>query len=157
MIKFALPELAIIALLFTACCNPADGTADNGNRRTAAAERRVETTAAPATSADAVTELKSGETVPTSKGRLTVVDFNAKWCRPCREFAPTFHKIAEKYGDKAKFVSIDVDANPEISASFNVRSIPQITFILPDGTVRNYVGLMTESDFEGLVKQHLGK
>lgn len=158
MIRFALPELAIIALIFTACCNPADNNRTAQDSQPTIGKEAVATTTTDGQIGNGnVTELTvDATTIPAEKGKLTVIDFNATWCRPCREFAPTFRKIARKYADKAKFVSVDVDANPQLAVDYGVRSIPQITLILPDGTVNNYVGLMSEPEFDALIRQALG-
>lgn len=76
--------------------------------------------------------------------RPTIIDFNATWCGPCRIFAPAFDKVAEEYGSKADFYSIDTDKYPQTASAFSIRAIPTIVFIMPDGTMQTHVGL---SDF----------
>ena len=85
---------------------------------------------------------------------LTILDFNATWCGPCKQFAPAFHEAAEKFGDKVTFVSIDVDVNPETAASFGIEAIPTVIFLYPNGKTRKYVGtedLLPVSRFVSLV------
>lgn len=87
--------------------------------------------------------------------QLVIVDFNATWCGPCQRFAPIFHDAAEKYAGKIKFISVDVDACPEVAKKYGVSSIPQITYIKPDGTVDSHVGLMSAEEFEEAIKAHM--
>ena len=54
------------------------------------------------------------------------VDFWAPWCGPCRMVAPVVEKLAEEYDGKVKFVKLDTDANPVISAQYGIRSIPTL-------------------------------
>lgn len=73
--------------------------------------------------------------------RLTVLDFNAVWCGPCRKFTPTFEEAPAKYGDRVDFVAVDVDNNPQTAEAFGVSSIPCVKVIHTDGTVDTYAGL----------------
>ena len=56
--------------------------------------------------------------------KLTVVDFWATWCGPCRMIAPVLDQLAAEYKDKVKVTKLDVDANQRTATQFNVRSIP---------------------------------
>lgn len=93
---------------------------------------------------------------PDSKvDRLTILDFNAVWCGPCKKFTPVFEQAAAKYGDSVDFVSVDTDVNGETAQAFGITSIPTVIFIYPDGTMKKYVGLddlMPESKFNALVE-----
>src|SRR6202140_5812339 len=59
---------------------------------------------------------------------LSVVDFWATWCAPCRMIAPVLDQLAIEYEGKAKVAKVDVDTNIKTSTKFNVRSIPAILF-----------------------------
>ncbi len=62
---------------------------------------------------------------------LTVVDFWAAWCGPCRMMAPQFERAAQ-LRPGYRFAKVDVDAEPELAARFSVRSIPTL-MVLRDG------------------------
>lgn len=53
-----------------------------------------------------------------------VVKYWATWCGPCKMYAPTFALASEKVPD-AKFVAVDIDKVPEVSADYGVMSVPQ--------------------------------
>lgn len=65
-------------------------------------------------------------------GKPTLVDFFATWCGPCKMQSPILEQLKNKVGDDATIVKIDVDRNPELSAKYQVRSVPTI-IIFKDG------------------------
>ena len=62
----------------------------------------------------------------------TLVDFWAAWCGPCKMIAPVLEELATHYEGRLKICKIDVDANREIAAKFNVRGIPTL-ILFKDG------------------------
>lgn len=80
-----------------------------------------------------------------------VVKFWAPWCGPCRMYAPTFDKVAEKYEGQVEFINVNVDENRELAGKFNVRSIPHTVLIKEDGTEITKTGILSEIDLEELV------
>ena len=77
---------------------------------------------------------------------LTVVDFYADWCGPCKAFAPNFHQVASELGTSIKFAKANIDKVQELAQSFSVRSIPTV-LILKDGKeLTRAVGGMSVAD-----------
>ena len=62
---------------------------------------------------------------------LTVIDFWAAWCGPCRAMAPQFERAAE-LRPQYRFAKVDVDAEPELASRYAIRSIPTL-MVLRDG------------------------
>lgn len=71
--------------------------------------------------------------------QLTVLDFNATWCGPCKMLKPAFDQAAARFTD-ARFVSVDIDRNPQTANAFGVEAVPTVVFLYPDGTSKQYVG-----------------
>ena len=86
-------------------------------------------------------------------GGITLVDFWATWCGPCRMQAPVIEELAEKYEGKFKVAKVDVDANPNIAARYGVMSIPTlIVFNNGEETARR-VGVQSLNQLEAMLGQ----
>lgn len=84
-----------------------------------------------------------------------LVDFWATWCGPCRMYGPIVDKVAEEYKGRLKVVRVDVDQNPNLSRTYQIRAIPA-SFVIQKGTVvKNWVGLVSEDDVRQQLDQIL--
>ena len=92
------------------------------------------------------------------KGKLpAVIDFYADWCGPCRRVAPIMEKMAEEYDGKLLVYKVNVDQEKELSAAFQVKSIPMVLFIPMEGQPMMQVGAMQEAGYKKVVEEHLIK
>ncbi len=66
--------------------------------------------------------------------KLTVVDFWAEWCGPCKQIGPSLEELSTEMEGKIKVVKVDVDSNPSAAAALGVRGIPAL-FLFKDGQV----------------------
>jgi putative thioredoxin len=74
-----------------------------------------------------------------------LVDFWAPWCGPCKTLGPLLEKLEREYAGRFRLVNVNSDANPELAASFELRSIPH-TFAFVDGNaVAQFMGTQPES------------
>ena len=87
--------------------------------------------------------------------RVTLVDFWASWCGPCRALAPTIEELAKEYAGKALVAKLDVDENPEKAECFQVFSIPTLIIFKDGCEVERLVGLCAKGKIDDLLKKHL--
>ena len=81
-----------------------------------------------------------------------LVDFWAAWCGPCKMIAPVLDELADEYGEKIKICKVDVDANKETPAKFNIRGIPTL-MIFKDGNAEGTkVGALSKSQLKEFVE-----
>ena len=80
--------------------------------------------------------------------KLSVVDFWAEWCGPCRMVGPIIEELAKEYDGKALIGKVNVDSNPEISMKYGIRSIPTILFIKNGEVVDKHVGTASKASLE---------
>lgn len=90
------------------------------------------------------------------KGDKPVVcDFFASWCGPCKMLAPVMEAMAEKFGDKAEFVKVDIDENPELAVRYGIMSIPLVAVFEKGEIKAKTLGYMSKSEAERFLNESL--
>ncbi|GAB3386498.1 thioredoxin [Lysobacter fragariae] len=83
-----------------------------------------------------------------------LVDFWAEWCGPCKQLGPVLEKLADQYNGAFRLAKVDVDKEQELSAAFQVRSIPTV-FLVKDGQlVDGFPGALPEGQLREFLTHH---
>lgn len=79
--------------------------------------------------------------------KLTVIDFWAEWCGPCRAIGPVIEELSKEYEGKVNIGKVNVDHNPQVSMNYGITSIPAILFVKGGQVVDKLVGAQPKANF----------
>lgn len=89
----------------------------------------------------AAQELTTSEFDATVNSGVTLVDFWAEWCGPCRMMTPIIDELAREFDGRAKVCKINVDNEPDVAMKFDVSSIPTLIVFKDGGISKRFVGV----------------
>jgi putative thioredoxin len=87
----------------------------------------------------------TSEVVARSQRQIVVLDFWADWCQPCKQLSPILERLAGEAGGAWVLGKVDVDANPQLSQSFGVQSIPMVLAVAGGQMLDGFMGALPES------------
>ncbi len=80
-----------------------------------------------------------------------IVDLWAAWCGPCRTLGPIIERAVAATDGRVELVKVDVDANPRVSATFDVKSIPAVFALRDRRVVDSFIGALPEAEVKAFV------
>jgi thioredoxin 1 len=101
-----------------------------------------------------VTDANFGDVIEEHDG-LSLVDFWAVWCGPCRMIAPLIEQLSKEYEGRVQFGKLDVDSNQQTAVKYSIRSIPSILFFKDGKHVDTVVGAVPKAHLERKIEEHL--
>jgi len=84
---------------------------------------------------------------------VTVKDFYADWCGPCKTQDPILDELSEDWGDRFSVEKVDVDEHQEVANEYQVRSLPTLIVENDDGVVERFVGVTQREDLEAALEE----
>ncbi len=101
-----------------------------------------------------ITDDNFAERIEEGEG-LSMVDFWAEWCGPCRMVGPVVDELADDFAGRVRVGKMNIDENPATPVRFGVRSIPSILFFKGGNLVDTVVGAVPKSHLQQKIEQHL--
>ncbi len=96
-------------------------------------------------------ELTSANFAAETAQGLTVVDFWASWCGPCRLLSPIVEELAGEMTD-VNFAKVNVDDEPDLANRFGINAIPTLVLLKGGAQVAQSVGLKTKGELRSLIE-----
>ncbi len=91
-----------------------------------------------------IMELNNNNFTSTIQNGITLVDFWAVWCMPCKMQTPILEVVANNLGTKAKITKLNVDDYPDIAGEYGVMSIPTLILFKDGKLIKQFVGVQNE-------------
>lgn len=85
-----------------------------------------------------------------------LVDFWATWCGPCRMIGPIIEELSGTYAGKAKVCKLDIDANPNLTAKYDIRSVPTLMVFKNGQVAAQTVGAASKKQLAGMLDGAIG-
>lgn len=86
---------------------------------------------------------------------ITLVDFWATWCAPCRMVAPVIDRLAEEFDGRAVVGKVDVDAEGTLATRFGIQSIPTVMVFRDGHPVRTLIGVRSYEEYAAALEEVL--
>lgn len=90
-----------------------------------------------------------------SSNKPVLVDFWAPWCGPCKMLGPVVEKVANSHADRAKFVKLNTDENPNLAGQYQVSGIPCLILFKGGKPVDRIVGYVSEQTINSMLSKHV--
>lgn len=89
-----------------------------------------------------------------NSNQLTLVDFFATWCGPCKQMHPVLEQLKADLGDNIRIIKVDVDKNGPLAATYRIQSVPTLMLFRAGEMLWRQSGAMSLSDLKNLLASH---
>lgn len=86
---------------------------------------------------------------------VTLVEFGAKWCPPCKVLLPILEDLQREEGDRLSIFQVDCDESPELASQFGVMSMPTVVVFHNGEPVDKYVGLRPKEVYQATLARYV--
>ena len=89
-----------------------------------------------------------------NSNQLTLVDFFATWCGPCKTMAPMLNDLKKRVGEDASILKIDVDQNPSLAQHFKIQGVPTLILFKNGKPLWRKSGVVPVHELENIINQY---
>ncbi|MDK2563609.1 thioredoxin [Romboutsia sedimentorum] len=89
------------------------------------------------------------------KNEVTVVDFFATWCGPCKMLAPVFEELGNEMKEKANFFKVNIDKSLEIAQQYGINTVPTMLVFKNGKVVDKLVGFVPKENIRSKVENQI--
>ena len=86
--------------------------------------------------------------------QLTLVDFFATWCGPCKKMHPILEQLKGELGDSIRIIKLDVDKNENLSMIYRIQSVPTLMLLRKGEVVWRQSGALSLNELKTIISQH---
>lgn len=87
--------------------------------------------------------------------KLTLVDFFATWCGPCKTMHPILEQLKDEMGDSIRIIKIDVDKNNSLAMNYRIQSVPTLMLFRKGELLWRQIGAMRLGDLKALITERI--
>lgn len=89
-----------------------------------------------------------------NREELTLVDFFAVWCGPCKQMHPVLEQLKQDMGDDIRIIKLDVDKNEAIATAYSIQSVPTLMLFRKGEVVWRQSGALRLTELKTIISNH---
>ncbi len=86
---------------------------------------------------------------------VSLIDFNAPWCAPCRAQGPIVQKLSEQFEERAVIAEMNIDENQQTTMNLGIQSIPTLAIFKNGKEIQRFIGLQSQGTLSVAIEKVL--